>query len=763
MELETAAPSESATCTICGLKCDDRTAFNAHIRAHLKDKLTNRRKMQQQQQQSGSTSSGSTSSCSTSSKSSGGRSLPSPCASDTVKRPKLVTTNSHLNSMTKTPQVKDIIQKVSNNPMPNIKTITNIQSLLPSSPLPMTIQQQQSKGVVPAKSPGSSHMPGMKDKPDLEALLSQLQSNQSKGTNSSDALVMAELAACKPIPPANHLITNSRNTSLPAITSANIEVKKKILVNNNTSVSAATPPLTPITAPITNNQLNPCTPEISDMEDDLMSYEMEMNRIDFHNDLAYLLDQIEKDFEGPCIGNDFRLDTPPDSDCEADNINRLLGQISNANPNFQKDAMMSITSGQDLLGFDRFSQRIDDNSSNPLLNSVSNNAEDNLKLVQSPASVAKVGKLPAKTLAVLNKLPAKLFGPSTNQQLSISAPTSNQPISNEQRFVDVVKVESSSNLLNINSPNNSAIASQLLAGNGANTQCIINIECRNPNQPAKIIQTFRAIDTGTEIKLVPANLPPPTSLLPPPAPSINIQRPLSQFVKNEEIVTTTVPEKKINNLSNTSHCPICNKCITNKNMSKHLEKHSNNEQTPQISNVDKKFPCKICTKNFSSKSHLNRHLKSHNNQILNGNKVDSNFICKVCGKICKNKVSLDRHKAKHLSCVHCSALFENKIALQDHLLKAHPEKAIVSLVQPPDVVQDSRLDFDDLGSIGSNASQSVDFSFSPQAPLDNSCNTIGESLADIADSNYFFCGGSDITDDLYSTDLFTSATTPQTC
>ena len=36
-------------CTICGLKCDDRSAFNAHIRAHLKDKLTNLRKLQQQQ------------------------------------------------------------------------------------------------------------------------------------------------------------------------------------------------------------------------------------------------------------------------------------------------------------------------------------------------------------------------------------------------------------------------------------------------------------------------------------------------------------------------------------------------------------------------------------------------------------------------------------------------------------------------------------------------------------------------------------------
>ena len=126
-------------------------------------------------------------------------------------------------------------------------------------------------------------------------------------------------------------------------------------------------------------------------------------------------------------------------------------------------------------------------------------------------------------------------------------------------------------------------------------------------------------------------------------------------------------------------------------------------------------------------------------------------------------MSLDRHRAKHLACIHCSALFENKITLQDHLLKAHPEKAIVSLVQPPEMQQDScstRLDLDDLGSIGSNASHSVDYSFSPSSATP----MIGDSLADIADSNYFYCGGSDINDDLYSTDLFsTSATTAQTC
>ena len=58
----------------------------------------------------------------------------------------------------------------------------------------------------------------------------------------------------------------------------------------------------------------------------------------------------------------------------------------------------------------------------------------------------------------------------------------------------VVKVENNGN---------QSISSLLTAG----TQCIINIECRQRDEPAKIIQTFRAIDTGSEIKLVPADLP----------------------------------------------------------------------------------------------------------------------------------------------------------------------------------------------------------------------------------------------------------------
>ena len=67
------------------------------------------------------------------------------------------------------------------------------------------------------------------------------------------------------------------------------------------------------------------TPDMSDMEGeaaDPMCAEMEMNRIDFRNDISSLLDQIEKDFQAQAFGGVTpgifdSLDTPPDSDSEA--------------------------------------------------------------------------------------------------------------------------------------------------------------------------------------------------------------------------------------------------------------------------------------------------------------------------------------------------------------------------------------------------------------------------------------------------------------
>ena len=74
----------------------------------------------------------------------------------------------------------------------------------------------------------------------------------------------------------------------------------------------------------------------------------------------------------------------------------------------------------------------------------------------------------------------------------------------------------------------------------------------------------------------------------------------------------------------------------------------------------------------------------------------------------------------------------------------------------PSSASKSNFDSDDLGSKASSYS----FSPTPSVPASLSPLEIGETLDDIADSNYFFCGNFDVTDVLYSTELFATA---QTC
>ena len=78
---------------------------------------------------------------------------------------------------------------------------------------------------------------------------------------------------------------------------------------------------------------------------DPMAYEMELNRIDFKNDVSSILDQIEKDFEinsvanigeslAPAAGNvdlaSLQLETPPDSDSEHYSQSKIFSADVNA-------------------------------------------------------------------------------------------------------------------------------------------------------------------------------------------------------------------------------------------------------------------------------------------------------------------------------------------------------------------------------------------------------------------------------------------------
>ena len=116
-----------------------------------------------------------------------------------------------------------------------------------------------------------------------------------------------------------------------------------------------------------------------------MAYEMELNRIDFRNDVSSILDQIEKDFEinsvanmGTSFGsvpghidlNSLHLETPPDSDSETNPQNMTLDPdkhgINNAESNLASlknedthGTQADSTCGSNaVLAFDRLTKRI---------------------------------------------------------------------------------------------------------------------------------------------------------------------------------------------------------------------------------------------------------------------------------------------------------------------------------------------------------------------------------------------------------------------
>jgi len=133
------------------------------------------------------------------------------------------------------------------------------------------------------------------------------------------------------------------------------------------------------------------------------------------------------------------------------------------------------------------------------------------------------------------------------------------------------------------------------------------------------------------------------------------------------------------------------------------------------------------------------------------------LTCRVCEKQCKNRVSLMRHRTKHLACVQCSAIFQNKVALQDHLLKVHPATAIVSVERhfaapTLDDVADTQAEF--LDPVMSVKSPSSTTTFDKiKVDADEMATNVGETLADIADTN-FFDSAKDLSDEFYSPDLF---------
>ena len=604
-----------------------------------------------------------------------------------------------------------------------------------------------------------------------------------------------------------------------------------------------------------------------------MSYEMEMNRIDFHNDLSTILDQLEKDFESPGLMGDFMMDempppqtaaammidTPPDSDSEvyfqkspsatlSTDLQSLADPASLKSepllpPIVTSEVTQPNNGQQDLLGFDRF-VRLQSASSDVTAVSQQQRTDSHAAaasgamngsgctVVQSPASLAKVGPLNPKALAVLSQLPSKLF------------PT--KPGADSTRLVNVVKVENTANKVSYVTP-----ASSSTNATAVTPYTVINIECHQPGKNGeiekKVLETYRAIETRGEIKLVAVGSttvvsgeqPRPVAagsltnsnishyahssqLAPSPMSTCSsshdsaIDSPLSGMSTDPETsIFERQATKKLSYPQSCNQCPekfsklselLEHQINTHQNQESHHRCERCGQAFPSQAGLlghrrthpecggarpeprQKPFSCRSCKRSFTQRGHLNRHEKTHNADPPKtktagaGATSAEEFTCKVCGKRCKSNAGLARHRAKHFACAQCAVSFESRAALQDHLLKRHPESAVITVERPLTTKLGDDLDDREMRSATSTPTttrrgDSFLVSCCPDEDDDedqvqisaslggfpvtaassskgHSPDALGESLVDISDSN-FFDFDKDLNDEFYATaDLF---------
>jgi len=571
------------------------------------------------------------------------------------------------------------------------------------------------------------------------------------------------------------------------------------------------------------------SPDIPELEENLLSSEfskeLELNRVELNNDLSSILDQIEKDFEGPNINlHDVNLETPPDSDSETDILSFLndephikeeenfhgitakapLNPMMMVSPRLAESSLVSEELDTMIPSMameplsDQVSLRRDQTAAdhdylvnpspltavtqeNPVSAPPALNASNLSKFLVSPSttlnssdtssssplSLAKFASLPAKAIAVLNQLPGKLVL---------------QKSGTDSRVVNVFKVEK--------------------VGSGQSNTSMINIECLQEASKdgaqggsnmanAKIIETTKGSDGEKEYKIV-----------------LGVDRESSRC--------------KISSKSKQSaDCNICGKSITTKNMARHMEKHTGKKkfqceicqasffQKTHLKNhivlhengeyheceeckqkflrkadlqkhqktihcidialscnicgaqfseqqklefhrkshsnekkelcglcgekfedkeamivhmgqhtsaiIDKPFSCNVCHKTFAQKGHLNRHIKSHGGEL--------DLVCLVCNKQCKNRIELVRHRASHLGCQVCSSVFDTKVQLAQHMLKCHP---------PPTSISEPSSGFMSLLSPGSLSSQDLEF-FEDES---NCSSSLSRSPVDLFHSSF---------------------------
>ena len=97
-------------------------------------------------------------------------------------------------------------------------------------------------------------------------------------------------------------------------------------------------------------------------------------------------------------------------------------------------------------------------------------------------------------------------------------------------------------------------------------------------------------------------------------------------------------------------------------------------------NVEGRFKCEICGKQFHRQHHLNQHNRTHTGE--------KPYECPVCGKAFPHASGLyvhkQRHEAEKHTCTLCNTSYATKYYLHDHIKRTHNPG---SAVQCPDCLK----------------------------------------------------------------------------
>uniref|UniRef100_A0A3B3Z6W2 C2H2-type domain-containing protein n=1 Tax=Periophthalmus magnuspinnatus TaxID=409849 RepID=A0A3B3Z6W2_9GOBI len=112
-------------------------------------------------------------------------------------------------------------------------------------------------------------------------------------------------------------------------------------------------------------------------------------------------------------------------------------------------------------------------------------------------------------------------------------------------------------------------------------------------------------------------------------------------------------------------CSVCSKYFSQKN---HLKRHMRSHYTEP-------FRCSVCSKEFTQKAHLKRHMHSHSEE--------KSFSCPECGLRLKQQHNMHRHisavhrREKPFSCLFCQKAFAQKSDFIIHMRTHTGEKPFV--------------------------------------------------------------------------------------